>query len=91
MLLLGFFYLTRYLNVYIPINFYLFTVTQQPLWGQPWLAGWGISSWGGWAVLGEPGGLETRGGVRPRDCVLEEVLSPVLGGLPQWSAAIKRA
>lgn len=41
MLLLGFFYLTRYLNVYIPINFYLFTVTQQPLWGQRWLAGGG--------------------------------------------------
>lgn len=48
MLLLGFFYLTRYLNVYIPINFYLFTVTQQPLWGQRWLAGEG----GGNQLLG---------------------------------------
>lgn len=84
MLLLGFFYLTRYLNVYIPINFYLFTRRPNSLFGgsaggrggdRP--LGWGGPCWA------SRGGRRRSGGFQPKDSLLGGVLSPVLSSLPQ--------
>lgn len=67
MLLLGFFYLTRYLNVYIPINFYLFTRRPNSLFGGSAGGRGGIGPWDGVGRAGRAGGAaDARGGFSPK-------------------------